>query len=97
MGNMLTESISDMGMEVIHHGILLEKAMTSANFIIAPDGISGNLIFRALHFFGGAKAIGAPVVNVPRVFVDTSRSKDDYSDSIALASGLSRLYCGHFS
>jgi putative methanogen marker protein 4 len=97
MGRLLTEQISEMGVEVEHYGILLEKATLSSNFILAPDGISGNLIFRALHFFGGAKAIGAPLVNVPRVFLDTSRAKDDYSDSIALASGLSGLYCHHFS
>ena len=34
---------------------------------------------------GGAKALGAPVVNTDKVFIDTSRAKTDYRDSIALA------------
>ena len=59
--------------------------MKEADFIIAPDGISGNIIFRALHFIAGAKALGAPVINTDKVFVDTSRAKTDYVDSIALA------------
>ena len=65
--------------------ILLEDAVKEADFIIAPDGISGNIIFRALHFIAGAKALGAPVINTDKVFVDTSRAKTDYVDSIALA------------
>ena len=30
--------------------------------LIAPDGISGNLVFRTLHFLGGGKALGAPIL-----------------------------------
>ena len=56
-----------------------------ADLVIAPDGISGNIIFRALHFIGGAKALGAPVINTDKIFVDTSRAKTDYVDCIALA------------
>ncbi|MCL2143016.1 MAG: methanogenesis marker protein Mmp4/MtxX [Methanomassiliicoccaceae archaeon] len=65
--------------------ILIEDAADNADILIAPDGISGNLIFRSLHFLGGAKALGAPVLNMNKVFVDTSRVKIDYTDSIALA------------
>ena len=65
--------------------ILLEDIVKEADLVIAPDGISGNIIFRALHFIGGAKALGAPVINMDRVFVDTSRAKTDYIDCIALA------------
>ncbi|MDD3398769.1 MAG: methanogen marker protein 4, partial [Candidatus Methanomethylophilaceae archaeon] len=60
------------------------------NMIIAPDGMSGNIIFRALHFVGGCKALGAPVLNLEKVFVDTSRVKSDFQDSIALALRLVR-------
>jgi predicted methyltransferase MtxX (methanogen marker protein 4) len=56
-----------------------------ADLIIAPDGITGNLIFRTMHFIGDALALGAPVLNIDRVFVDTSRVKTDYIDSIILA------------
>ena len=65
--------------------ILLEDVVDEADLVIAPDGISGNIIFRALHFIGGAAALGAPVINTDRVFVDTSRAKADYVDCIALA------------
>jgi putative methanogen marker protein 4 len=93
LGKILAKETQDIGIPSTHFGILLEDALSSSNFIMAPDGISGNLIFRSLYFFGGVKALGAPVSNLPRVFVDTSRSKSDFSDSIALASALCKLYC----
>ncbi|MDR1690828.1 MAG: methanogenesis marker protein Mmp4/MtxX [Candidatus Methanoplasma sp.] len=65
--------------------ILIEDAVEEADLIIAPDGITGNLIFRTLHFIGDAVALGAPVLNIDKVFVDTSRVKTDYMDSIILA------------
>jgi len=58
--------------------------------LIAPDGVSGNLIFRTLHFLGGWDALGAPVLNIGRVYVDTSRAKASYADSIELAASLAR-------
>ncbi|MDD1769898.1 MAG: methanogenesis marker protein Mmp4/MtxX [Methanomassiliicoccales archaeon] len=68
--------------------ILIEEAVKDCNLIIGPDGVSGNLIFRTLHFLGEGRAIGAVVLNIDKVFVDTSRSKTSYIDSIALASAL---------
>ena len=68
--------------------ILIEDAAKDCNLIIAPDGISGNLIFRTLHFLGDGRAMGAVVLNIDKVFVDTSRAKSSYLDSIALASAL---------
>ena len=59
--------------------------MDEADIIVAPEGITGNIIFRSLHFIGGVHALGAPVVNSDKVFIDTSRVKVDYRDSIALA------------
>lgn len=90
-GEALTKEAKKKGVSAEHYGILLEDALKSSNFVLAPDGITGNMIFRALHFFGGAKAIGAPVVNIDYVFVDTSRSKKDFSDSIALAGALCKV------
>lgn len=77
--------LSDEGIDAYDAQILIEDAVREADLIIAPDGVSGNLIFRTLHFIGGTHALGAPVVNADRVFVDTSRAKTDYRDSIALA------------
>ncbi|MBI0584747.1 MAG: methanogenesis marker protein Mmp4/MtxX [Methanomassiliicoccus sp.] len=68
--------------------ILIENASRECDIVIAPDGISGNLIFRTLHFLGKGKALGAPVLNIDRPYIDTSRAKDGYADSIALAAAL---------
>jgi len=87
-GEKVTSSALDKGIQAKHYGILIEEAAKSSNMLLAPDGISGNLIFRTLNFFGGAKGIGAPVVNIHKIFIDTSRAKDDYCDDIALASAL---------
>ena len=86
----LTEILLSEGYDAYHAEILIESAADDADLIIAPDGISGNLIFRTLHFLGGARALGAPVLNIEKVFVDTSRAKEDYTDSIALAMRLPR-------
>lgn len=77
------------GFDAYHSQILIEDAVREADIIIAPEGITGNIIFRTMHLVGGAKALGAPVVNADRVFIDTSRAKTDYRDSIALAMRLS--------
>jgi putative methanogen marker protein 4 len=80
--------LSSLGINAKHFQILIEEAAKECNMIIAPDGISGNLIFRTLHFLGDGKALGAVVLNIDRVFVDTSRAKSSYVDSIAMASAL---------
>jgi len=90
-GKRLTEMAIQKDIQAEHFGILLEKAFSESNMVICPDGITGNFIFRSLHFFGGARSIGAPVVNIDRTFVDTSRAKNDYFESILLASALCNL------
>lgn len=77
-----------LGINARNCEILIEEAVKDCNLIIGPDGISGNLIFRTLHFLGEGKALGAVVLNIDKVFVDTSRVKASYIDSIALASAL---------
>jgi putative methanogen marker protein 4 len=71
-----------------HYGIELEKAIDECNFIVAPSGITGNLIFRTLCFLGEGKTIGAPLLNFEKVYIDTSPAQKDYAISIALASAL---------
>lgn len=71
--------------------ILIEDAAKECNLIIAPDGISGNLVFRTLHLLCEGRALGAPILNLDAVFVDTSRAKSSYADSIALAAALARM------
>lgn len=82
--------LKEAGYDAYHSQILVEDAIAEAGIIIAPEGITGNIMFRTLHFVGGAQALGAPVVNSDKVFVDTSRVKTDYRDSIALARKLTK-------
>ncbi len=81
----LVKMLTGEGYDAYHSQILIENAVKEADIVIAPEGISGNLLFRSMHLVGNAKALGAPIVNSDKVFVDTSRAKVDYSDSIMLA------------
>ena len=72
----------------VHREILIEDAVKDCGVIIAPDGISGNLIFRTLTFLGHGIGHGAPVVNIPPVFVDSSRASAGYEGSLRLAAAL---------
>jgi putative methanogen marker protein 4 len=83
----VTRKVCDLGIEAKNYSILIEDAIEKANFIIAPDGISGNLIFRTLVFLGGGYGHGAPVL-MKKVFVDTSRVGGHYTRAIMLASAL---------
>lgn len=87
-GEMLAKALMDQGMNARHYAILVEDAVKDCDLVIAPDGVSGNLIFRSLHFVGATRSYGAPVVNLGKVFVDTSRGKVDFSDSVLFAAGL---------
>ncbi|MCS3922358.1 putative methanogen marker protein 4 [Methanococcus voltae PS] len=62
--------------DVIHDGILIEEYLKKGfDVIIAPDGISGNLIFRSLALVCGLEGCGALLVSKkPINFIDTSRS-----------------------
>ena len=71
-----------------HYQILIEEAVRDCGVIIAPDGISGNLIFRTLVFLGSGRGHGAPVLNIGRIFVDTSRATPDYANALRLAESL---------
>ncbi len=74
--------------DAIHCEILIEDAIETCGLIIAPDGISGNLVFRTLTFLGGGHGHGAPVVNISRIFVDSSRASPKYTDALLLAASL---------
>ena len=61
-------------LEVNHDEILIENAISNrSNIIIAPDGVSGNLIYRTLVHLGGGKAYGAIYMDIDQVIIDTSR------------------------
>lgn len=78
---------------VDHAQILIENAIASSNFILAPDGISGNLVYRTLIHLGGGSSHGAlyyPLAVDKIIIVDTSRAapKEEYISSIALANAI---------
>ena len=78
-----------------HSEILIENAIAEkTNLIIAPDGISGNLIYRTLVHLGGGKAYGAIYMGVDYAIVDTSRVGDisEIRGALILAQCLSFRY-----
>jgi putative methanogen marker protein 4 len=78
---------------VKHYFILIEDAVADgANLILAPDGISGNLIFRSLVFLGSLKSHGAVTLGIKEIFIDTSRSQseDGYLRALKLAEKLAQ-------
>ncbi len=72
---------------VRHCHIMIEEAAEWANCVIAPDGVSGNLIYRALAHLGGAVSLGAFYFPLSLRLADTSRSGtvDEFVGAIALA------------
>ena len=61
-------------LKINHDEILIENSIQNkSNVIIAPDGISGNLIYRTLVHLGGGKAYGAIYMDIERIVIDTSR------------------------
>ncbi|NIP34635.1 MAG: phosphotransacetylase [Thermoplasmata archaeon] len=73
-------------------GIQLERAVKDHNVVLAPDGVTGNLVFRALHLVAGHESWGAVAMGVlPLVFVDTSREKTDYLGALHLARALASM------
>lgn len=71
-----------------NYGIEIEKAIRECNFLILPNGIIGNYVFRSLYYLGNAKSYGAVIVNFDKVFIDTSRGKRSYTEAIRLAGAL---------
>lgn len=86
----------DLGIR--HHEIMIEEAIKDSNFIVAPDGISGNLIYRTLVHLGNGTSHGAlyyPLANEGTIIVDTSRAADkkEYETAIMLANAYKVMKC----
>lgn len=90
-GEFIVNRLKEMDIQAKHYTILIEDAIKEANFIIAPDGISGNLIFRTLVFLGCGDGMGAPVLMDKYVFVDTSRVGGHYTKAIMVAGALANM------
>ena len=79
-------------LSISHEEILIENAVEKgSNLIIAPDGISGNLIYRTLVHLGGGKAHGAIYMGINDIIIDTSRvgNLDEIKGALLLAIALS--------
>jgi predicted methyltransferase MtxX (methanogen marker protein 4) len=76
----------ESGINAKHKGILIERCIGD-DLILAPDGISGNLIFRTLMLLCNASSYGAPVL-MDKIFVDSSRARDDFCGPVMLASAM---------
>jgi putative methanogen marker protein 4 len=77
-----------------HYGILVEDAIQAkANLIVAPDGMTGNFIYRTLIHLGSGKSHGAIYVGIKEILVDTSRSAppEEYLNAIRLANALASI------
>ncbi|MHA1672255.1 MAG: hypothetical protein ACTSYI_01380 [Promethearchaeota archaeon] len=86
----------DSTLSLQHHQILIEDAIrTNCNLIVAPDGISGNLIYRTLIHLGNGRSYGAVYLNALKqhkhVIIDCSRVAPSFEieGSIYLAAALS--------
>lgn len=82
-------ALRDKGIDARHATILFEDAVNEYEYILAPDGICGNLMFRALCLVGCGEGYGAPLVGTDIVYVDTSRAGSGYENAICMASALS--------
>jgi putative methanogen marker protein 4 len=92
----LVSILKDQGVknEIQHYEILIENAIDDeCRVILAPDGISGNLIYRTLIHLGNGRSHGAWYYNVPQPIIDTSRVGPifEYESAIAFASALASI------
>lgn len=78
---------------IFHDEILIENAIeNNSTLIVAPNGISGNLIYRTLVHLGGGKAYGAIYMGIDKTIIDTSRvgGHSEYYGALVLALTLSK-------
>jgi putative methanogen marker protein 4 len=88
-GELIAASAREAGLHARHKGILIESCRGD-DIVIAPDGVSGNLIFRTMLLLCGAQSYGAPVL-MDRIFVDSSRARAGFDGPVMLASALAGM------
>jgi predicted methyltransferase MtxX (methanogen marker protein 4) len=70
-------------LQITHYDILIESAIKDhVNFLLAPEGIAGNLIYRTLVHLGNGKAYGALYLThfniLKKIIIDTSRVAQEF-------------------
>ncbi|MFA6371218.1 MAG: methyltransferase [Methanothrix sp.] len=88
-GELIAARAQEAGVAARHKGILIESCRGD-DIVIAPEGVSGNLIFRTLLLLCGAASFGAPVL-MDRVFVDSSRARGGFDGPVMLASAMAGM------
>lgn len=78
-----------VSLEAAHHKGIDSPVAGEVDLIVTPDIYSGNVLYKALNFLGGAQA-AAVIMGASVPVVLTSRSDNDYSKlmSIALAAAM---------
>lgn len=80
--------------KIFHDHILIENSIKNgANLILAPNGISGNLIYRTLIHLGNGKSYGAFYLDTKYPIIDTSRvaPENELNGAFFLASSISAV------
>jgi predicted methyltransferase MtxX (methanogen marker protein 4) len=85
-GELIARRGREMGLVAEHKGILIESCRGD-DIVIAPEGVSGNLIFRTLLLLCNAESFGAPVL-MEKVYVDSSRARGGFDGPVMLASAM---------
>jgi len=88
-GELIAARAQEAGVQARHKGILIESCRGD-DIVIAPEGVSGNLIFRTLLLLCGANSYGAPVL-MDRIFVDSSRARGGFDGPVMLASAMAGM------
>ncbi len=72
---------------VRHYHITVEEAIGWANCVVAPDGVTGNLMYRTLTRLGAGSSLGALYFPLDLHLADTSRNGtvEEYTGAVALA------------
>jgi putative methanogen marker protein 4 len=89
-----SKNVSQLKHSIKNYYIQIEKAIKEENnIIIAPDGITGNIIFRTLVLLNSWNSYGAIALGLQKTFIDTSRdqSVEGYLRAIKLAYALVKL------
>lgn len=87
-------SSQEPNIEIFHDQILIENSIKNgANLILAPNGISGNLIYRTLIHLGNGKSYGAFYLDTKYPIIDTSRvaPENELNGAFFLASSISAV------
>ena len=88
-GEEMAEKARRAGVLARHKGILIESCRGD-DIIIAPEGVSGNLIFRTLLLLCGVNSYGAPVL-MDGIFIDSSRARGSFDGPVMLAAAMAGM------